>query len=392
MLQDLKRELDVLLASSVPREIHAGRERHAGQIDLRGRILSDFTSWDYFNLGSHERVKRVAHEELELSGVGSASSRTNSGSVPAHVLCEERFAKFFGTESALLFSSKNQAVFSTLTAVLGERDVVISEEQLQAPAADAAFLVGASFGTFSHRSLSSLAAELERHRLARRKIVLVESLVSLTGDLTALAPMADLCSKAGAALWVDESAGLGSLGPRGAGGTDREQSLIGSKIACKFSELSSLLGVQNAIVCGPATLVSYVLQRSRAIGIECSPTPAVAAAASVALDLVEVMPGARASLSALAQRLRAGIAALLHSSSDVTDSPVVSIPCVGISKAREIAMGLFSRGVLADVVQTRTLLSELALVRFIVNHAHTEATIDGALGALAEVLKRVDAS
>jgi 8-amino-7-oxononanoate synthase len=391
MLQDLKRELDVLLASSPPREIHPGRERKAGQIEIRGRILTDFTSWDYFNLGFHERVRRVAHEELELSGIGAPSSRTNSGSVPAHILCEQRFAKFFGTESALLFSSKNQAVFSTLTAVLGERDVVIAEEQLQAPAADAAYLVGASFGSFSHRSLSSLSAELERHRLARRKVVLAESLVSLTGDLCPLALMADLCAKAGAALWVDESSGLGCLGPRGAGGTDREQSLVGGKIACKISELSALLGSPNAIVCGPASLISYVLQRSRAIGIECAPAPLIAAAATTALDLLEVMPGARAVLSGLAQRLRGGVAELLHGTPDVSESPVVSIPCSGVSRAREISMGLFSRGVLVDVVQTRTMLSELALVRFILNSAHTEAMVDSTLAALGEVLKRVDA-
>jgi len=390
MLSDLKRELEALAAASPLREVHPARGRRDGQIEFRGRVLADFTNWDYFNLSSNDRIKRIAHEELELSGLGSCSSRASSGSVPAHILCERRFASFFGTESALLFSSKTQAAFSLLTSVLGERDVVIAEEQMQLPAADAAFLVGASYGTFSHRSLGSLGAELERHRHARRKVVLVESLVSLTGDICPLAPIADTCAKMGASLWVDESAGIGALGPRGAGGSDREHVLVSGKITCKISELSCLLGSPGAVVCGPAVLIGYLLQRSRAIASELAASPLLSASASAAIDHIEISPGMRVSLAGLSQRFRSGIAALLHLQPELSESPVVSLPYSSGSRARDVAAGLFSRGVLVDVVQTRTLLSELSLVRFILSSAHTEAVIDSTLVALAEVLARVD--
>ena len=111
MLEQIKKESELLASNSQLKEFHTRLSRNSSYIEIRGKRALDFTNWDILNLGSNKKIIKAFQSELEQSGLGVSASRLGSGTLLAHVACEKRLAEFFHTQSALLFSSKNQVVF-----------------------------------------------------------------------------------------------------------------------------------------------------------------------------------------------------------------------------------------------------------------------------------------
>jgi len=144
-------------------------------VSLRGRNLLHCCSWDFLNLNLEPHFKRAAQRQIEESGIGVASSRGSAGTSRQLLCCENKLAQFLGCESALLFSSTNQAIFTLLTSLLSDRDLVVYEELLQSPVGDAAYLMGADIGTFCGSKLDELGSFLENKRAARHCYIVAEA-------------------------------------------------------------------------------------------------------------------------------------------------------------------------------------------------------------------------
>ncbi len=389
ILDDIKRELESLWGAFPKREFHVAARRKSGRVDFKGRTLIDFSSWDYLNLASNDRVKRCAQETIASDGVGTATPRASSGTYRPHLLVEMRLSKFFGTEAALLFSSKSQAALSLLTSLVGERDAVFAEEDILLPAADASYLVNAPFQAFPRGDLSRLSADLQRASQSRRKIIVVESVSGSRGSVLELPPLLELCDRYDAYLVVDESFAIGCLGLRGSGLLEETHAMRNPKILCNINSLECLAGVSLGSLCGPSDLTALVAQRSRAFGTECSPAPAQAAALTEAIDLAEVMSVQRVLLLESALKLDRGISEVLGRSSSSPSVPLVTIPCDKFGRAMEYADALFSKNILVDAIQHRGLLSQSGSVRFIVTQAIDEQAIISAVKAFSEVHSRI---
>jgi 7-keto-8-aminopelargonate synthetase-like enzyme len=385
-----EKELSRILALSPDRlkSFHPVNSRAGVAIQTRGKPAVDFTSRDYLGVLESKKVRRAIQKEIEEHSPGSVAPRLSTGTLPAHLRCEDRIARFVGTESSLLFSSRNQAVLSLITSFVTERDLVIAPENAQSPVFDAAYLVGAKTLPFSPKSMRELEDELASPYSAGRRFLFVESLSPLTGELLDLQRIFTLTSDNDTAVLVDESYATGALGIRGAGGVEYWNA-VGKPLVI-YGELGLGLGLFGGFVAASRNLASLLLQRSKTFQSE-TPLPAAnAIAIETALDEIELLPIQREKLKLLSSRLRTGCAQSGFDLVGQSDAPIVCLRFDKMGRAVEVVEALFSRGYLLEAQSVGELRSEAAVVRAFINSSHSDQQIDGLLQALSEIRPRLE--
>lgn len=352
---------------------------------FRSRVTTSFASWNILELHEHRDVKVVAVRAIEEHGSGAGSGRFVGGITPAHTACEIRTARFFAGESALLFSSRNQAILTTITALCAEGSVVIGPALSALPLADACALVGAECAEFDGEE--ELRALLERYRLAKRIIVVAEGVSSVTGRRLNATRFFMLLEQAGAWGIVDETAYLGHSGLRGAGSAEEMPSspaLLGRLVGFNILAAGEL-----AALVGPIELRELLVYRSRYVRLETAPPTVSAAAVHRALDLVEVAIAQRDRLLVRGKMVNSALKAQGWSVASDDTSPLVAIWCESHTQAREVQEALLQRGIVVDALPARSLRKMGAVVRILLSTGHTDEEVTRLMDSLLEIKKRL---
>lgn len=393
MLGDLKQELELIVTGGGERHFYPALSRRGGCVSIRGRTVIDFASWDLFDLNNHPPFVRAVERAVHAFGVCGAASRASAGTAEIHLACERRLAEFTGFEAATIFSSKNQAVFSLVTALASERDVVVFDEQMLSPVGDAAYLVNGPTATYPGGNLSRARHELEKARGARRRLLFVESVSPVTGEAIDVAAWCAVAQKTDSHLIVDESYALGVVGLRGAGGV--EALPLKSAVAAVYGDSGLILGGTGGFLAGASVLVRYVMQRSRTFVNEVSPAPFGVAALEAAISTIELAHVGRERLSANAGKLRNGLVQMGALKSCAATGPLVCVPFRSHRMAREVSEALFQKGVLAEAL-VRPIGGSApspeggAYLRFLVSSVHTPSQLESTLEACAEIWSKLE--
>lgn len=388
-LSVLQKELDQLLPSMGPRELTIAERLPHGRIRYRGHELIDCTSWDVLDLACHTGVRRALQRaaEGELS-VGSA--RAVSGSRSVHAALEQRLAAFTGNESALLFSSRNQALLSLVTALTGERDQILVDERSQSPVLDAAVLTGAQVVAVDMRDRAKLVSDMARLRPARLRVLFVEAMSPFDGELADLTAICEVAEAHDAVVVVDESFSLGLVGVRGAGGS--EVYGVASRVFCQVGDLSRGAGLLGAFVAGRAALMGYLLARSRTFAHEVALPSPLCSALLVALGEVELSVGPRERLHRAAGEVTAWYYSGNSNSPSSPRSPLISLRADRLKEAQQLAQALFERGILAEVLPSPQPRDGGGAVRLLLSKAHRSTELKQIATALAELTPKVKGS
>lgn len=385
MLTDLKIELEHLKATSQQAEIHPALRRNSGSSEIRGRNVVDFTSWDFLNISTNPRFKRAVQSAIENRGFSAQSARLSSGTTEEHLLAESRAAKFFGAESAILFSSRNQAILSLVTAIVQERDVVLVSDIGHNPSVDAASMIGAVVSQFSPEDPHSLDLELEKVRSARGKLVLIDSVSFITGKRIDLPSILAVLRKHDAYLVLDESFAVGACGIRGAGVS--EDLLCGTQLIGIIADSAYGLASQGCLLAGSKTLVSFIVNRSKTFKFEIAGSPASAAAIESAINLIELQLTEREKLAVKARKISSALVQIgLLTSED--ECAVISIAYDRIATASQYSSALFQKGFLVDCFNVGKFLSTSAVIRLVVRSIHTDKQIEMLLQAISDIHSR----
>ena len=387
MLDDLKAELELLSGSGALRAAHLCDARGAGRIKTRGREVIDFCNWDILDLSLNVRVKRGAQVEIEQSGVSARSSRISYGSTAAHVSCEDALARFLNREASLIFSSRNQVVFSLITALFNECDVIFAEETLSGPIADAAYIIGARLIPFSAQQLEELETELLHHQSSRRRAIFSESISGITAVGCDYSKLLSVAEKYGAALFLDDSFALGIAGLRGAGSAERLSPSAG--FVAQYGDLALGLGSFGSFVASSRLVIGTMLHRSRTIANEIAVPPLFVSSLHSALAIAETSLGQRTRASELATRLESALLSAGCMVGKAFNSPFLALKVDSLSVANEICEALFQKGFLVECVPRGTIRDPSAYLRIIVHSAHTEVEIVALTQNLVEILKRI---
>ncbi len=354
----------------------------------RSSPVVSFASWDLLGLVQRREIATAAAQALSEFGTSPSSSRFSGALTSAHQQAEQRVAQFFLAESATLFSTRNQAVLTTITALCSEGVAVIGSSLTTLPLADACTLVGAEYVEFDGDV--QLRALLEKFAFAKRVLVVVESLSLVTGAACDVGLIAAAAEAGGAWLLLDETGLVGLSGLRGAGSAETlpsSPSLLGRLVG--FSNAAS---VNCAAVVGCLELKELLARRSRYLRFEQPPSASAARAVHASLDAIELLLSTRERLSMRAKFVSGCLIAQGWKVIGSGDLPVLSLWFDSVAAAHSIQEALLQRGVLLDSIPAKGFRKNGAVVRILLSVAHTDSEVESLLEGLAEIRKRLFAS
>ena len=348
----------------------------ARSLDLPNEARHDFTSNDTLGLARDADVVEAGRAAMQKYGAGARASRLLGGGSPLDLELEAAAADWLGAEAALLFPTGYQANLGVVTALAGEGDAICSDERNHASLIDACRLSKARTLVFRHADPSSLARSLSQCAGARRRIILVEGVDSMEGDLAPLEEYAALAEEHDAWIVVDEAHAAGVVGPEGAGAW-RAGGLSDERLAARVVTGGKALGVGGALVVGSEVLRRELCERARSFIFTTGTPPATSGALLAAVNKARSAEEARDRLRANALRLAE---ALGLPAPDAAILPyLIGDNEVAVSLANELqAAGFDVRAVRPPTVPKGT-----ARLRIVVHATHSDVAIDG----LAERLK-----
>lgn len=357
-------------------------------VEIDGKQILNLCSNNYLGLASHPEVRKAAAQAAETWGCGSGASRLICGNLRVHELLEERLASFKGTEAALLYGSGYAANLGIISSLMRPGDYIFSDRLNHASIIDGCRLSRAKIVVFDHNDMDTLEAKLRltstssNGRSDIRKLVVVDSIFSMDGDLAQLPQLVTLAEKYQAILMVDEAHATGTIGPVGRGavayfGLEKHVPLV-------MGTLSKSLGGYGAFVAGSRKLIEYLTNTSRSFIFSTALPPTVIASALAALETLEANPSLVTRLQNNAEYLRNQLTLLGY---DTLNSQTHIIPVlVGeATVALEISRRLLAEGVLAVAIRPPTVPAGKSRIRVTVMANHSRDDLDFALEAFRKV-------
>jgi glycine C-acetyltransferase len=252
----------------------------------QGKRMLMLASYSYLGLIGHPKIAEAARKALEKYGTGTHGVRILAGTLPVHKELEETIARFKGTEDAIAYTSGYVTNLSTVSTLVGRNDVVICDKLNHASIVDGCLLSGATFLRFQHNDVSSLQDHLERIKDQDiAKLVIVDAVFSMDGDISPLPQLVELCQKYGAWLMVDEAHSLGVLGETGHGIEEHFQ--MPGSIPIKMGTLSKTIPAVGGYIAGKKDLIDFLKHNARAFVFSAALPPPVAAAAKASFEVIE---------------------------------------------------------------------------------------------------------
>lgn len=354
------------------------------RVIVDGRELLLFCSNDYLGLANHPQLVAAMQHAAQSYGVGGGASHLVCGHSALHHRLEERLAEVTGRDRALLFSTGYMANLGTVTALMGKGDHILEDRLNHASLLDAGLLSGAKFQRFHHNDLDDLERRLKKLPASGQRLIVVDAVFSMDGDIAPLRELAALAKKYDAYLMADDAHGFGVLGHTGAGcselfGLDQGQ------LPVLMGTLGKGIGSFGAFIAGSELLIESLIQFARPYIYTTAMPPAVAAASLASLDLLSSESWRREHLMALINRFKEGAAklALPLMPSDTAIQPLL----VGDeAMAMTISADLEAGGVLVSAIRPPTVAVGQSRLRITITAGHSAADVDVLLAALHKVL------
>jgi glycine C-acetyltransferase/8-amino-7-oxononanoate synthase len=361
-------DLEQTRADGLYRILRTVSSAQGPRIQIDGRELLNFSSNDYLGLANDPVLNQAALDAIEKYGVGAGASRLVSGNLQPYEELERKLSAFKAKDAALVFSSGYAANVGTITALIGEGDVVILDKLDHASIIDGARQSGATIRVYPHKNLKKLEAILDQCRAFRRKLIVTETVFSMDGDLAPLAEIVELKERHGAWLMIDEAhaTGLYAKNRRGLA----EAAGVEDKIEITLGTLSKALGCLGGFVVGSQPLIDFLRNRARSFIYSTALPPAVCAAAGAAVDFVMSDAGheRRDRLWRNVSELKQGLSAL--GIQNESRSPIIPVIIGDERAAVEISGKLYERGVFVPAIRFPTVPKGKARLRVTVSAAH----------------------
>ncbi|MBO2532224.1 MAG: glycine C-acetyltransferase [Planifilum fulgidum] len=385
-LEHLEREIETWRQEGVFRPLTEIESEQGSRVVIRGKEVIQLSSNNYLGLTTHPRLKEAALEAVRTYGAGTGSVRTIAGTFSMHERFEEKLARFKHTEAALVFQSGFTANVGVIASILGEEDVVISDELNHASIIDGIRLTKASRRIYRHADLDDLEKALKETQSARTRLVVTDGVFSMDGDIAPLKEIVELCERYDAIVMVDDAHASGVLGKNGRGTVDHFG--LHGRVHIQVGTLSKAIGVLGGYVAGSRTLRDYLIHRARPFLFSTSHPPAVTAACSAAIDVLLEEPELIDRLWENTRFFKEGLRKLGFDIGD-SQTPITPVIVGEGAKAMALSDALFEEGVYAQGIAYPTVPKGKARVRTIVTATHTREDLQQALDAFERAGKKI---
>ncbi|MGA7181518.1 MAG: aminotransferase class I/II-fold pyridoxal phosphate-dependent enzyme [Thiobacillaceae bacterium] len=363
---------------------HEGVAGATTQID--GRVLINFSSYNYLGLAGHPRVNKAAKDAIDRYGTSASASRLVAGERPVQRNLEEALAALYEVEDCIVFVSGHATNVSTIGYLFGPKDLVIHDSLIHNSILEGIKLSGAARRGFPHNDTAALDAILGEIRgQFERVLIVVEGLYSMDGDVPNLPQLIEIKDRHKAFLMVDEAHSLGVLGKTGKG--IREQfGVAGNRVDIWMGTLSKALATCGGFIAGEHALVEHLKYAAPGFVYSVGMSPPLAAASLEALHIMLEEPERVERLRDRARYLLA-LARDRGINTGLSQGYAVIPAIIGSSlKAAKISNQLFERGVNVLPIIHPAVEERAARLRFFLNSSHTDKHIDKAIAVLAEII------
>ncbi len=355
------------------------------EVIVQGKKMIMLGSNNYLGLTSHPKVKEAALEAVRKYGSGCAGSRFLNGTLDIHVKLEEKLAAFFRKDAALTFSTGYQTNLGIISAIAGKDDVLVIDKLDHASIIDACRLSFAEVKKFKHNDMGSLEFVLTECG-DRGKLVVVDGVYSMEGDIASLPEIVKLCKKYGARLMVDDAHGIGVLGKSGRGtaehfGLEKDVDII-------MGTYSKSMASIGGFVAADEDVIHYMKHNSRPLIFSASPPPASVASVIAALDIIDQEPERRERLWKNTDKMKK---AFKHMGFDTgaSETPVIPLLMGEMERAFMMWKILSDEGVFVNPVVPPATQPGRCLIRTSYMATHTDKMLDQVLVILEKAGKKL---
>ena len=352
------------------------------EVDMEGHKVLMFGSNAYTGLTGDERIIKKAQEALERYGSGCAGSRFLNGTLDIHVQLEEELAKFVHKEASLCFSTGFSVNQGVIPAVLGKDDFVICDDRDHASIVDGRRLAFAKQLHYKHNDMADLERVLQKLPQEAIKLIVVDGVFSMEGDLAKLPEIVELKHKYNCSIMVDEAHGLGVFGNQGRGVCDHFG--LTDEVDLIMGTFSKSLASIGGFIAGDFDTINWLRHTSRTYIFSASNTPAATAAAMEALHIIQQEPE---RIEKLWNVTRYALRRFREEGFEIgeTESPIIPLYVRDVEKTFLVTALAFNAGVFINPVIPPACAPQDTLVRFALMATHTEEQVERGVQALKKI-------
>ncbi|MGC9036312.1 MAG: aminotransferase class I/II-fold pyridoxal phosphate-dependent enzyme [Verrucomicrobiia bacterium] len=356
------------------------------EVIINGKKVLMLGSNSYLGLTNHPKIKEAAKAAVERFGTGCAGSRFLNGTLEIHLELEQALARLVNKEAVLLYSTGFQVNLGVISALVGKDDYVLADKSDHASIVDGCLLSQGEFIRFPHQDMEALEKRLQGIEPGAGKLIVVDGVFSMEGDIINLPEVVRLAKKYNAAVMVDDAHAIGVLGEKGAG-TSNHFGLT-EQVDLIMGTFSKSLASLGGFIAGDAQMIDYLKHHSRALIFSASMSPANAAAVKAALDIMVSEPERIQRLWHNTNRMRQGLLSLGFDLG-VSQTPILPIYCRSLLNAFKFTKRLQEEGVFVNPVVSPAVPPGQELIRVSLMATHTDSQIDFALEKLGKIGKEL---
>jgi len=357
------------------------------EVIMNGKKVLMFGSNSYLGLTNHPKIKEAAKRAIDKYGTGCAGSRFLNGTLDLHIELENRLARLVKKEAALVYSTGFQVNLGVVSSVTGRNDYVLLDEADHASIIEGSRLSFSKVLKFFHNDMESLESKLKLCDPDRIKLIVVDGIFSMDGDIINLPKVVELAEKYKASIMIDDAHSIGVLGENGSGTashfglTDKVDLIMGT-----FSKSLASLG---GFVAADASIINYLKHNSRSLIFSASITPASAASVLAAIDIMESEPERIKHLWDLTHYAINAFKSLGFYTGR-SETPIIPLYIRDDFKALKLTRMLLDDGVFVNPVVSPAVKKEDSLIRFSLMATHTFKQVETAIDKIYKAAKALD--
>ena len=376
-----------LIASGIYPYFKELESEQAPEITIKGKKFIMFGSNNYLGLANDPRMKKAAIDAVNKFGTGVAGSRFLNGNTVLHTELETKLAKFKGREAALIYATGYQMNLGVVSALVGKGDFAIVDKLNHASILDGCRLSHGELRRFKHNNPEDLERVLKEIGPNHGKLVIVDGVFSMEGDIAPIPEISKVCHKHGARLMVDDAHATGVLGKHGHG-TMEHFGLTNKDVDLVVGTCSKSFASVGGFVVGDADILHYIQHISRSMIFSASLPPASVASISKALDIITEEPQRIKKLWDNAAYLMKRFKAMGLNTGE-TQTPIIPVIIGDNEKTFMLWRMLYDHGLFTNPVVSPAVPPKRAMLRVVATATHTREQLDRALNIFETCIKKV---
>ena len=366
------------------REIQSDQDT---EVLISGKKVLMFGSNAYLGLTNHPKVKEAAIEAIKKYGTGCTGSRFLNGTLDLHLQLEKRLAEFVGKEDAIVYSTGFQVNLGVVSCITGREDYILWDELDHASIIEGHRLSFSTKLKFKHNDMDSLEKQLQKCEPDKVKLIVIDGVFSMEGDVAKLPEIVALAKKYNASVMVDEAHGIGVFGKQGRGVCDHFG--LSDEVDLIMGTFSKSLASIGGFIASDSSIINWLRHNTRTYIFSASNTPAATAAAMEALHVIQEEPERQERLWDVTNY---ALKLFRDNGFEIgaTESPIIPLYVRDVDKTFLVTRKAFEEGVFINPVIPPACAPQDTLVRFALMATHTKEQVDLAVQKLVKVFKELD--